>query len=319
MHVRIATRNSALALWQAEEVSRLLQQLHPGLSVELIKMTTSGDHLLQRSLATLGGKGLFIKELEHGLLENQADIAVHSMKDVPVELPPELHLPVMLKRENPYDALVSSQYATLEALPVHATLGTSSLRRACQLKASFPNLEIKLLRGNVSTRLAKLDQGDYDAILLAVAGLKRLGLMQRVRTCLTVEQMVPAIGQGAIGIECRRDDPRIESLIQPLNHEETHICVLAERAVSQTFLGGCQLPIAGFAELDHERLVLCALVGDPEGGQICRSERTGHSRNPVLLGQQVAADLSSQGADKNTGRLILTRVPMPAFSINQWP
>ena len=298
MHVRIATRNSALALWQAEEVSRLLQQLHPGLSVELIKMTTSGDRLLQKSLATLGGKGLFIKELEHGLLENQADIAVHSMKDVPVELPPELHLPVMLKRENPYDALVSSQYATLEALPVHATLGTSSLRRACQLKASFPNLEIKLLRGNVSTRLAKLDQGDYDAILLAAAGLKRLGLMQRVRTCLTVEQMVPAIGQGAIGIECRRDDPRIESLIQPLNHEETHICVLAERAVSQTLLGGCQLPIAGFAELDHEQLVLCALVGDPEGGQICRSERTGHSRDPVLLGQQVADDLSSQGADK---------------------
>ncbi len=298
MHVRIATRNSALALWQAEEVSRLLQQAHPGLSTELIKMTTTGDRLLQKSLATQGGKGLFIKELEHGLLKDQADIAVHSMKDVPVELPSELHLPVILERENPYDALVSNRYATLETLPENATIGTASLRRACQLKASFPGLKIKLLRGNVSTRLARLDAGDYDAILLAVAGLKRLGLEQRIRTCLTVKQMVPAIGQGAIGIECRRDDPRIEPLVRPLNHEDTQTCILAERAVSQALQGGCQLPIAGFAKLDHERLILYALVGDPEGGQICRSERTGHREDPVLLGQQVAADLRVQGADK---------------------
>lgn len=298
MHVRIATRSSALALWQAEEVSRLLQQEHSGLSTELVKMTTTGDRLLQKSLATQGGKGLFIKELENGLLEDQADIAVHSMKDVPVELPPELHLPVILKRENPHDALVSNRYATLETLPVNGIIGTASLRRACQLKASFPGLKIKLLRGNVSTRLARLDAGDYDAILLAVAGLKRLGLEQRVRTCLSVKQMVPAIGQGAIGIECRRDDPRIEPLIRPLNHEDTQICILAERAVSQALQGGCQLPIAGFAKLDHERLILCALVGDPEGGQICRSERTGRRVDPVQLGQQVAADLHAQGADK---------------------
>ena len=298
MHVRIATRSSALALWQAKEVSRLLRQEHSGLSTELVKMTTTGDRLLQKSLATQGGKGLFIKELENGLLEDQADIAVHSMKDVPVELPPELHLPVMLKRENPHDALVSNRYASLETLPVNATIGTASLRRACQLKASFPGLEIKLLRGNVSTRLARLDEGDYDAILLAVAGLKRLGLEQRVRTCLTAEQMIPAIGQGAIGIECRRDDPQIESLIRPLNHEDTRICILAERAVSQALQGGCQLPIAGFAELDHEKLVLRALVGDPGGERICRSERTGHREDPVLLGQRVAADLRAQGADK---------------------
>ncbi len=298
MRIRIATRNSALAIWQAEEVSRLLQLQHPGLSAELIKMTTTGDRLLHKSLATQGGKGLFVKELENGLLERQADIAVHSMKDVPVELPPALHLPVILKRDNPYDALVSRQYAALEALPAGAIIGTSSMRRACQVKASFPKLEIKLLRGNVNTRLAKLDRGDYDAILLAVAGLKRLGLMQRIRACLTADQMVPAIGQGAIGIECRRDDAQIESLIHPLNHMETQTCVLAERAVSQTLLGGCQLPIAGFAELDHERLRLRALVGDPEGRQICRSERTGHSKEPVQLGQQVAADLRLQGADK---------------------
>ncbi len=298
MHVRIATRSSALALWQAEEVSRLLRQEHSGLSTELVKMTTTGDRLLQKSLATQGGKGLFIKELENGLLEGLADIAVHSMKDVPVELPPELHLPVILKRENPYDALVSNRYASLEALPANAVIGTASLRRACQLKASFPGLKIKLLRGNVSTRLARLDAGDYDAILLAVAGLKRLGLEQRVRTCLTVKQMIPAIGQGAIGIECRKDDPQIESLIRPLNHEDTQICILAERAVSQALQGGCQLPIAGFAKLDHERLILCALVGDPEGGQLCRSDRTGHKEDPVLLGQQVAAELRAQGADE---------------------
>lgn len=298
MHIRIATRNSALALWQAEEVSRLLRQTHHGLSTELIRMTTTGDRLLQKSLATQGGKGLFVKELEHGLLEGQADIAVHSMKDVPIELPPGLHLPVMLKRENPCDALVSNRYDTLDALPRHAIVGTSSLRRACQLKASLPGLEIKLLRGNVGTRLARLDQGEYDAIILAVAGLKRLGLAKRIRACLAVEELLPAIGQGAIGIECRCDDAVIEPLIQPLNHGDTQVCVSAERAVSQALQGGCQLPIAGFARPDHEQLALCALVGDPDGTRICRSEGSGNKKDPVRLGRRVAEDLRAQGADQ---------------------
>ncbi len=298
VHIRIATRNSALALWQAEEVSRQLRQVHHALSTELVRMTTTGDHLLQKSLATQGGKGLFVKELELALLENRADIAVHSMKDVPIELPSELHLPVMLERENPHDALVSTRYRTLDALPKYATVGTSSLRRACQLKASSPDLEIKLLRGNVGTRLARLDRGEYDAIILAVAGLKRLGLAERIQACLSADELLPAIGQGAIGIECRHDDPAIESMIQPLNHKDTQACILAERAVSRALEGGCQLPIAGFAELDQEQLTLRALVGDPDGGRICRSQDTGSKKNPVKLGRRVAEALRTQGADE---------------------
>lgn len=298
MHIRIATRNSALALWQAEEVSRRLRQTHHDLSTELVRMTTTGDRVLQESLATRGGKGLFVKELEHALLEHRADIAVHSMKDVPAELPTGLQLPVMLKRENPYDVLVSNRYYTLEALPKHASVGTSSLRRACQLKSSWPELEIRPLRGNIDTRLAKLDRDEYDAIILAVAGLKRLGLAGRIRACLTVDEMLPAIGQGAIGIECRHDDPVVESMIRSLNHVDTQACVLAERAVSHALEGGCQLPIAGLAEPDHEQLVLRALVGEPDGGKICRSQCTGSKKDPVLLGRRVAEDLRAQGADR---------------------
>ncbi len=298
MHIKIATRKSALALWQAEEVSRLLREIHRGLSIELIKMTTTGDRLLQDSLATHGGKGLFVKELERGLLENQADIAVHSMKDVPIELPAALHLPVILERENPCDAFVSNRYDRLDTLPDHAVVGTSSSRRACQIKAAYPQLEIKLLRGNVNTRLAKLDDEQYDAIILAVAGIKRLGFKNRIRCYLSTQQSLPAIGQGAIGIECRQHDNVIESLIQPLNHSDTHICVTAERAVSQTLQGGCQLPIAGFAELNNDQLKLRALVGYPDGSKICRSEKHGPKENPQQLGQIVAADLRAQGADK---------------------
>lgn len=298
MHLKIATRKSALALWQAEEVSRLLQKTHRGLSVELIKMTTTGDRLLQESLATQGGKGLFVKELERGLLENQADIAVHSMKDVPIELPPALHLPVILERENPRDAFVSNRYDTLDSLPERAVVGTSSARRACQIKAAYPQLEIKLLRGNVNTRLAKLDDDQYDAIILAVAGLKRLGLAGRIRCCLRIAESLPAIGQGAIGIECRQNDAAIESLIQPLNHADTHICVTAERAVSQTLQGGCQLPIAGFARLDNDHFELRALVGRPDGNKICSSKKRGPKQHPVQLGRRVAADLRAQGADE---------------------
>ena len=298
MLIRIATRKSALALWQAEEVSRRLQEIHADLSVELIKMITTGDRLLQESLATKGGKGLFVKELERGLLDKQADIAVHSMKDVPIELPASLHLPVILERENPCDAFVSNQYTTLQSLPKTAIVGTASARRACQIKATYPNLEIKLLRGNVNTRLAKLDDGQYDAIILAVAGLKRLGFTDRIRSTLPAEESLPAIGQGAIGIECRKGDDSIEAIIQPLNHALTQICVTAERAVSQTLEGGCQLPIAAYAELINDRLRLRALVGDPTGSKICQSEKTGEKDNPVQLGQAVAADLKAQGADK---------------------
>ncbi len=298
MHIKIATRKSALALWQAEEVSRLLREIHRDLSIELIKMTTTGDRLLQDSLATHGGKGLFVKELERGLLENQADIAVHSMKDVPIELPAALHLPVILERENPCDAFVSNRYDRLDTLPDHAVVGTSSSRRACQIKAAYPQLEIKLLRGNVNTRLAKLDDEQFDAVILAVAGLKRLGFKNRIRCYLTTEQSLPAIGQGAIGIECRQHDDVIESLIQPLNHVDTQICVTAERAVSQTLQGGCQLPIAGFAELNNDQLKLRALVGYPDGSKVCRSEKHGTKENPLQLGQFVAADLRAQGADK---------------------
>ena len=297
MKIKIATRKSALALWQAEEVSRLLRNTHGNdLEIELIKMTTTGDQLLQESLATQGGKGLFVKELERGLLEYDADIAVHSMKDVPIEFPQSLHLPVILERANPYDAFVSNTYDDLDALPKNAIVGTSSARRACQIMASHPHLEIKLLRGNVNTRLAKLDDGQYDAIILAVAGLQRLGFNKRIRTQISAETSLPAIGQGAIGIECREDDTEIENLIVPLNHMETHICVAAERAISQSLEGGCQLPIAGFAQLNNDEIRLRALVGMPDGSKLCRSEATGAKSNPIELGQQVATDLRRLGA-----------------------
>ena len=299
MKIRIATRKSALALWQAEEVSRLLLQVHgDSISIELIKMTTTGDQLLEESLATQGGKGLFVKELERGLLENTADIAVHSMKDVPIELPPSLHVPVILERANVCDAFVSNNYDNLDALPENAIIGTSSSRRACQIKASYPNLQIKLLRGNVNTRLAKLDDGQYDAIILAAAGLQRLGFNERIRSLLSIDVSLPAIGQGAIGIECRENDENIETMIKSLNHETTNICVTAERAISQSLVGGCQLPIAGFAELSGDQLHLRSLVGMPDGSKICRSQATGSKAAPVELGKKVADDLRNLGASE---------------------
>ncbi len=299
VHIRIATRKSALALWQAEEVSRLLREAHgDSLSIELIKMTTTGDQLLQQSLATHGGKGLFVKELERGLLEKTADIAVHSMKDVPIELPASLHLPVILERANPCDAFVSNTYDDLDALHDKAIVGTSSARRACQIMAAYPHLEIKLLRGNVNTRLAKLDAGEYDAIILAVAGLQRLGFNERIRSQLSIEISLPAIGQGAIGIECRENDAEIEKLIAPLNHAGTNLCVTAERAISQSLEGGCQLPIAGFAQLSDGELHLRSLVGMPDGSKLCRSEAQGPDTDPISIGQSVAADLRKLGADE---------------------
>ncbi len=299
MELRIATRKSALALWQAEEVSRLLREIHgDSLSIRLIKMTTTGDQLLKESLATQGGKGLFVKELERGLLDHDADIAVHSMKDVPIELPDSLHLPVILKRANPCDAFVSNTYDELKDLPNNAIVGTSSSRRACQIMALYPHLEIKLLRGNVNTRLAKLDEGQYDSIILAAAGLQRLGFDERIRSRLSTDVSLPAIGQGAIGIECRKNDNDVEKLIAPLNHSETNICVTAERAISQSLEGGCQLPIAAYAQLDNDAIHLRSLVGMPDGSKICRSESTGSKSNPIELGNRVAAELVSLGANE---------------------
>ncbi len=296
--IRIATRRSQLALWQAEHVRALLQHHHPGLEVELVGMTTQGDRVLDSPLAKIGGKGLFVKELEQGMLDGEADIAVHSMKDVPVDLPAGLHIAVVLEREDPRDAFVSTAHADLEALPQGARVGTSSLRRRCQLAERRPDLEIIDLRGNVNTRLDKLDAGDYDAIILAAAGLRRLGMEARIRQALGPELMLPAIAQGAIGIECRSDDARVHALLAPLDHPNTHTRVRAERALNARLQGGCQVPIAGHAELDHGVIVLRGLVGRPDGGEIVHGVISGRPEDAEELGVVLAEDLLSRGADR---------------------
>jgi len=307
--IRIATRKSPLALWQAQHVQRALEQAFPQLHVELVAMSTKGDKILDTPLAKIGGKGLFVKELEQGLLEHRADIAVHSMKDVPVDFPPGLHLPVIMRREEPLDAFVSNQYASLDELPQHARVGTASLRRQCQLLARRPDLRILPLRGNVGTRLSKLDEGEYDAIILAAAGLKRLDLFARARCILTAQEILPAIGQGAIGIECRCDDPRIEEWIAVLNHPETVACVTAERALNQRLQGGCQVPIAGFAELGkHDEIWLRGLVGSEDGRQIIRSQIRGIRQQAAALGNALGADLLAKGA----GELLLSLACEPS-------
>ncbi len=296
--IRIATRQSPLALWQAEHVAARLQQYFPKLQTELVTMVTRGDKILDAPLAKVGGKGLFVKELEQGMLEGTADIAVHSMKDVPVEFPEGLHLAAILPREDPSDAFVSNQYADFSALPSNARIGTSSLRRQCQIKALYPNAEIISLRGNVNTRLAKLDAGDYDAIILASAGLKRLGLKNRITQCLDTTLSLPAIGQGAIGIECRIDDVEINEILLALHDENTGLCVRAERAMNARLNGGCQVPIAGFAELQNNQLFMRGLVGCPDGSVLYHSERFGSIEQPEALGQRIAEELLVQGADK---------------------
>lgn len=301
--LRIATRKSPLALWQAEHVATALRTAHPGLRVEIVGMTTKGDQILDAPLAKVGGKGLFVKELEQGMLAGEADIAVHSMKDVPVDLPPGLQLPVILEREDPLDAFVSNLYTHLEGLPAGARVGTSSLRRQCQLAARRPDLRIEPLRGNVNSRLAKLDAGDYDAILLAAAGLIRLGLAKRIRAHLRPEDSLPAIGQGAIGIECRSDDPRTLALIGPLHHIDTALRVRAERALNGRLHGGCQVPIAGHATLMGERLHLRGLVGSPDGTRVLRAEAEGSAGEPEAIGVAVAEDLLGQGAGEILGAL----------------
>ena len=296
--LRIATRKSQLALWQAEYVRDILLQYHPDLKVELVKMTTQGDKILDTPLAKVGGKGLFVKELEAGLLSGDADIAVHSMKDVPIELPEGLHLAVICPREDPRDAFVANAYASFEALPKGARLGTSSLRRQCQLAAQRPDLNIIDLRGNVNTRLQKLDAGDYDAIILAAAGLIRLGLADRITQTLSPEISLPAIGQGAVGIECRQDDEWVNELLAPLNDRDTAIRVRAERALNHRLQGGCQVPIAGYAELAHGVILLRGLVGTVDGSRIIHGEIAGQPEDAEYLGRVLAEDLLARGADE---------------------
>ena len=295
--IRIATRKSQLALWQAEFVASQLRQNNPGLEVELVTMSTEGDRVLDSPLAKIGGKGLFVKELEHSMLRGEADIAVHSMKDVPVELPEGLHINTVLKREDPRDAFVSNSFGSLEELPKGARVGTSSLRRRCQLAELRPDLEILDLRGNVNTRLAKLDDGQYDAIILASAGLIRLEMSERIKEALAPQVMLPAIAQGAIGIECRQGDNDIEPLLKPLNDADTFTRVLAERAMNERLQGGCQVPIAGFAELDKGVIVVRGLVGRPDGTDMVHGVISGRPEHAQELGDVLGQDLLSRGAD----------------------
>ena len=296
--IRIATRQSPLAMWQAEHVAERLERTFPMVKAELVKMVTKGDKILDAPLAKIGGKGLFVKELEQGMLEGSADIAVHSMKDVPVDFPEGLHLAAILSREDPTDAFVSNRYSTLNELPANARIGTSSLRRQCQIKEKLPNAEVVPLRGNVNTRLAKLDADIYDAIILASAGLKRLGMAKRITQSLDADVSLPAIGQGAIGIECRIDDIEINEILRALHDNETGLCVAAERAMNARLNGGCQVPIGGFAQFKDKKIFMRGLVGSPDGCIIYRAERWGGLDQGETIGRLIAEDLLAQGADK---------------------
>ena len=295
--LRIATRESALALWQANYVKDLLEQAHPELTVELVPMTTKGDQILDTPLAKIGGKALFVKELEVAMLEDRADIAVHSMKDVPVEFPEGLMLHTICEREDPRDAFVSNLYDDLDSLPEGSIVGTSSLRRQCQLKALRPDLQIRDLRGNVNTRLKKLDDGQYDAIILASAGLIRLEMPERIKQYLPAEVILPANGQGAVGIECRINDEQVQEWLSVLEHTETRHRVLAERALNRTLEGGCQVPIGSYAEVDGEQMHLRGLVGSLDGKTIIRAETTGAAEDGEALGIALANELLAKGAD----------------------
>ena len=302
--VRIATRKSALALWQAEYVKERLEHFHPELKVELVKMTSKGDRILDAPLAKIGGKGLFVKELENALLEGRADIAVHSMKDVPMAFPEGLSLSTICPRENPLDAFVSNTFNRLDALPAGAVVGTSSLRRQSQLLKHRPDLTIKFLRGNVNTRLQKLDNGEYDAIILAAAGLIRLGMEDRIQYCLSPETCLPAAGQGAVGIEVRTSDTTVQELLKPLHDQDTADRVLAERAMNRRLNGGCQVPIACFSELEGDELILCGRVGQPDGSVILEAHGRCHRSQGKQAGIELADNLLQQGADKILARLM---------------
>ncbi len=293
----IATRESRLALWQAEHVKARLEALYPGCKVELLGMTTRGDQILDRPLAKVGGKGLFVKELETALLDGRADIAVHSMKDVPMQMGEEFALACISEREVPLDAFVSNRYDSLADMPPGAVVGTSSLRRESQLHAQYPHLGVTSLRGNLDTRLRKLDEGQYDAIILAAAGLTRLGLKERIRSVLPAEISLPAAGQGALGIECLAGRAELLRWLQPLNDADTAACVLAERAVARALAGSCEVPLGAYAEVRGGKLWLRGFVARPDGSLIVRSEREGAVGDAEPLGRALAEDLRAQGAE----------------------
>nr|WP_126446760.1 hydroxymethylbilane synthase [Sulfuricystis multivorans] len=294
----IATRESRLALWQAEHVRSLLLQLYPACHIEILGMTTRGDQILDKPLAKVGGKGLFVKELETALIDGRADVAVHSMKDVPMVLAPEFALVAIGPRELPLDAFVSNKFERLEDLPPGAVVGTSSLRREAQLRARYPYLAVSSLRGNLDTRLRKLDEGQYDAIILAAAGLTRLGLGTRIRSTIPPDISLPAAGQGALGIEALSSRPEIAAWLAPLNDPATAACVRAERAVSRALAGSCEVPLGAYAEFDAGRLHLTGLVAIPDGTRIARAERSGPAADPEGLGLALVADLRARGADE---------------------
>jgi hydroxymethylbilane synthase len=303
MKLRIATRESPLALWQAEHVRACLQRAHPGIDVVLVPMTTRGDQLLASPLAAVGGKGLFVKELEQAMLESRADIAVHSMKDVPVRQPPGLTLAAFMAGEDPRDAFVSNRFAALDELPAGAIVGTSSLRRQAQLRAARPDLAVRDLRGNVGTRLRKLDEDQYDAILLAHAGLARLGLAARIRESFAASRFVPAIGQGIVGIECREDDAQTRALLAPLADPRSASRLQAERAMNARLGGACQVPVAGHAVIDGTRVRLDGLVGAPDGSRLIRDRIEGEVTQAEQLGNTLAEALLAQGAGEILGAL----------------
>ncbi len=296
--LRIATRKSELAIWQAEYVAKRLRCAHPRLHIELIRMITKGDKMIDNPLSKIGGKGLFVNELEKGLIEGRADIAVHSMKDLPADFPADLCLQSILPREDPRDVFISKYYTSPDDLPTGALVGTSSLRRKCQMAVQYPRCNIRDLRGNINSRLEKLDNGNYDAIILAAAGLKRLGLASRITKVLEPELILPAVGQGAIGIECRIDDTNIRALISELDDQSTNIQVAAERAFNASLKGNCQVPIAGYAVSEGDVLWLRGLVGEPDGSVIISGEIRGPIDTGKELGLLLADDLIQQGAER---------------------
>ncbi|MGB7650183.1 MAG: hydroxymethylbilane synthase [Gallionella sp.] len=301
----IASRESALAMWQAQHIRDRLRALYPQTEVSILGMTTQGDQILDVTLSKIGGKGLFVKELETALEDGRADLAVHSLKDVPMNLPDGFVLAAIGEREDPLDAFVSNHFDNLAALPAGSVVGTSSLRRESQLRARFPHLDIQPLRGNVQTRLRKLDEGQYAAIILAAAGLKRLGLGARIRTVIASEDSLPAVGQGALGIECRADRADVIACLQALHHADSAACVLAERAMSRALGGSCQVPLGGFAQVKNGQLYMRGFVASPDGGEMMRAEATGELSQPVVLGNQIASALRAQGADKILAALAL--------------
>ena len=296
--LKIATRKSPLALWQAEFVKSRLQLFYPDLDIELVKMTTKGDKILNTPLSKIGGKNLFIKELELGMLDGKADIAVHSMKDVPYELPKEFKLGAILERENPFDAFVSNHFDSISDLPKGARVGSCSLRRIVQLKALRPDLDILDLRGNVNTRLRKLDDGEYDAIILACAGLIRLGFEKRIKQQLNSDQSLPAVGQGALGIEIRGGDESIRKLLEPLIHERTMNEIMAERSMNSTLEGGCSVAIGGYSITKDNALELTGMVGNIDSNTILRVHENGSLKQPKELGEVVAQKLLEMGASE---------------------